>query len=82
MYVAQKGGIRSDSIHHLLSQESPDHNPVLDSHPVYKNIVIGAGFSGNNSIDLGGYVMVVPEAEFWVLLFIYSLIIVSCRSWL
>ena len=28
-------------------QVSPDENPVLDRHPQYMNIVIGAGFSGN-----------------------------------
>ena len=30
------------------SQESPDENPVLDRHPVYSNIVFGAGFSGRS----------------------------------
>ena len=30
------------------SQESPDENPILDKHPVYSNIVFGAGFSGRS----------------------------------
>ena len=29
-----------------LLQNTPDHNFILDVHPSWKNIVIGAGFSG------------------------------------
>ena len=29
-----------------IFQNTPDHNPILDVHPAWKNIVIAAGFSG------------------------------------
>ena len=30
-----------------MSQTTPDSDFILDRHPVYSNVVIGAGFSGN-----------------------------------
>ena len=32
--------------YYLYLQVSPDENPVLDRHPQFSNIIIGAGFSG------------------------------------
>ena len=32
----------------LLQQASPDYDPVIDRHPKYKNIIIAAGFTGDD----------------------------------
>ena len=30
----------------FIFQNTPDYHPILDTHPAWKNIVLGAGFSG------------------------------------
>ena len=54
MYTVRKRGLRhvtvcwnNDSMLSLDLQMTPDENPVLDRHPSYSNIIIGAAFSGN-----------------------------------
>jgi sarcosine oxidase/L-pipecolate oxidase len=34
-------------VHQCLYTYTPDHHLILDRHPTYKNVIIGAGFSGH-----------------------------------
>jgi hypothetical protein len=34
---------------------APDSHPFLDVHPIHKNVVIGAGFSGRDEIKFKKY---------------------------
>ena len=31
-------------------QKTLDENPILDRHPIYSNVIFGAGFSGKNML--------------------------------